>query len=75
MMNEKSKAVDTVGATITRTVGAQDNAGAAGVYRIECVGPDGQVKWVAECPNLVVNQGLQDMNAKYFTGSSYSATW
>ena len=75
MMNEQSKAVDTVGATITRTVGAGDNAGAAGVYHIECIGPDGQVKWTAECPNLVVNQGLQDMNAKYFTGTTYSATW
>jgi hypothetical protein len=75
MMNEKSKAVDTVGAAITRTVGMGDNAGAAGVYHIECVGPDGKVKWTAECPNLVVNQGLQDMNAKYFTGTTYSATW
>jgi hypothetical protein len=75
MMNEKSKAIDTVGAAITRTVGMGDNAGAAGVYHIECIGPDGKVKWTAECPNLVVNQGLQDMNAKYFTGSAYSATW
>lgn len=75
MMNEKSKAVDTVGAAITRTVGAQDHAGAAGVYRIECRDSAGNLKWVSEPHNLVVNQGLQDMNAKYFTGSSYSATW
>jgi hypothetical protein len=75
MMNEISKAVDTVGAAITRTVGAQDHAGAAGVYRIECRDSAGNLKWVSEPHNLVVNQGLQDMNAKYFTGSSYSATW
>ena len=74
-MNEISKAVDTVGAAITRTVGAQDHAGAAGVYRIECRDSAGNLKWVSEPHNLVVNQGLQDMNAKYFTGSSYSATW
>lgn len=75
MMNEKSQVSDAVSAALTRTLGAQEHAGAAGVYRIECVGPDGNVKWVAECHNLVVNQGLQDMNAKYFTGTTYSATW
>jgi hypothetical protein len=36
---------------------------------------DGNVKWSAESHNLVVNVGLQDMNTKYFSGSSYSATW
>ena len=75
MMNEKSKAIDTVGAAISRTIQSEESAKAGGVYRIECRDSEGNLKWVAEEHNLVVNEGLQDMNAKYFTGSSYSATW
>jgi hypothetical protein len=33
------------------------------------------VKWSAQSHNLVVNVGLQDMNTKYFSGSSYTAAW
>lgn len=75
MMNEKSKAIDTVGAAISRTIQSEESAKAGGVYRIECRDSEGNLKWVAEEHNLVVNEGLQDMNAKYFTGSNYSATW
>lgn len=75
MMSEQAQSQDIVGASLTRTVGAKDNAGAAGVYRVECFDKEGRLKWAAESHNLVVNQGLQDMNAKYFTGSSYTAAW
>jgi hypothetical protein len=33
------------------------------------------LKWTAEAKNLTTNQGRQDMNAKYFLGSSYTAAW
>jgi len=46
---------------------------AGGVFTVECVGADGQVKWSEQFPNLVVNTGLQLMNTQYFTGSSYTA--
>ena len=52
-----------------------NKAAAGGVYKIQCVGADGQIKWEQETPNLVVNEGLQDMNAQYFKGSSYTAAW
>ena len=52
-----------------------DNSKATGVFLIECRGADGKVKWFDTTPNLVVNTGLQDMSAKYFLGSGYSATW
>ena len=48
---------------------------AGGVFKATCIGPDGKVKWGTEARNLVVNQGLQDMNTKYFKGSSYTAAW
>lgn len=48
---------------------------AGGVFIAKCYDSAGQLKWESRTPNLVVNQGLQDMNAKYFLGSSYTATW
>lgn len=72
---EKSKASDTLAVALSRASGAGGSASAGGVYTIECVGADGKVKWAADSRNLVVNEGLQDMNAKYFTGTTYTATW
>ncbi len=72
---EKSKAGDTLAVSLSRAAGTDGAAAAGGVYTIECVGADGKVKWAADSRNLVVNEGLQDMNAKYFTGTTYSATW
>ena len=48
---------------------------AGGVSKLQCFDSKGSMKWEAESHNLVVNQGLQDMNTKYFTGTSYTATW
>ncbi len=75
MLSEKSKAVDTVQAALTRLSGSQDCASAKGVYTLECRDAQGNLKWDQDISNLVVNGGLQDMNAKYFTGSGYTATW
>lgn len=50
-------------------------ASAGGVYTIQCVGADGQVKWEQNTPNLVVNQGLQDMNTTYFNSGTQVTTW
>lgn len=44
-------------------------------YNVECVGPDGQVKWVEEVDNLVVTEGLNDSLDKHLKGSSYTAAW
>lgn len=49
--------------------------GMKSVYRIECVGPDGEVKWVEEVANLVTDAGLNDLLDKYFKGSSYTAAF
>jgi hypothetical protein len=75
MASENAKSQDLVASALASVKESNDGAKAGGVYRMECIGPDGNVKWAAECPNLVVNVGLQDMNAKYFSGSSYTATW
>ena len=72
---EKAQAADTIGSALTRTLEAGETASAKGVYHMQCFDKDGNLKWEAECPNLVVNGGLQDMNNKYFLGSAYTATW
>lgn len=48
---------------------------AGGFFTVQCFDKDGKLKWTEENHNLVVNVGLQDMNTKYFTGSSYTAAW
>ena len=72
---EKAQVADFVGSAITKALEAGETASAKGVYTMQCFDKDGNLKWEAECPNLVVNVGLQDMNNKYFLGSAYTATW
>ncbi len=72
---EHSKAADAVMAgMITQRSGA-DAVKAGGIFTVTCVGPDGEKKWSDSFHNLVVNQGLQDMNSKYFSATGYTATW
>jgi hypothetical protein len=72
---EHSKAVDSVTAGLITQRSGSERMGAGGVFTVTCVGADGQEKWSDTFHNLVVNQGLQDMNSKYFSGSAYTATW
>jgi hypothetical protein len=75
MLNDKAVSTDHVSAGLTMGTRAIEQAEATGVYKIQCHDAQGNLKWEAESKNLVVNGGLQDMNAKYFTGSAYTATW
>jgi hypothetical protein len=75
MSIEFSKAQDSVSAGLVANRNGADGVAAGGVFTVTCVGADGQVKWSDTFHNLVVNQGLQDMNSKYFSGSGYSAAW
>jgi len=72
---EKAKSTDLVSASIEKHQGATERLRGGGVFKIECLDKDGNLKWAAESKNLVVNVGLQDMNTQYFKGSSYTAAW
>lgn len=74
-MQEKSKANDQVVAGVTKGKGLTEGVRGGGVFTVECRDKDGNIKWTAQSPNLVVNVGLQDMNTKYFSGSAYTAAW
>jgi hypothetical protein len=75
MFNDKVKSQDVAASSLIAGGSAAESASAKGVYKVQCHDAQGNLKWEADAPNLVVNEGLQDMNAKYFTGSAYTATW
>lgn len=75
MQKEIAKAVDTVSATVDKKVSSIESALAGGVFTVTCYDKDGNLKWEEKNHNLVVNEGLQDMNTQYFKGVTYSATW
>ncbi len=45
------------------------------VYEIECVAPDGRVKWVERVENLITNVGLDENLDKFLKGSAYTAAF
>ena len=75
MFNEQAKSTDVVGVTVQKGKSLSEGLKGGGVFTATCYDKDGNVKWVAKSPNLVVNVGLADMNDKYFSGSGYTAAW
>lgn len=75
MMNEKSKASESVTCTVARSGDINNAARAGGVFHFQCFDKNGNLKWEDYATNLVVNTGLKDMNDKYFSGSGYTAAW
>jgi hypothetical protein len=75
MSTETTKTSESVSSAVIRKSDFVHNASAGGVFTVTCRDKDGNLKWEEAHPNLVVNQGLQDMNAKYFVGTTYTAAW
>lgn len=75
MFSEKAKSADTTSSTVQKGTGVGEGLRGGGVFTVTCFDKDGNLKWEAKSPNLVVNVGLQDMNDKYFKGSGYTAAW
>ena len=74
-MENKAKSTDSVASSVTQFKGFNEGARGGGVFHFQCFDKDGNLKWEEDAKNIVVNTGLQDMNDKYFKGSSYSAVW
>lgn len=72
---EISKAVDNVTASVEKNTCSLEKMLAGGVFTVKCFDKDGNLKWEESNHNLVVNEGLQDMNTQYFKGVTYSAAW
>lgn len=71
----KSKLGETVSAGVIKSTEHDGRVKLGGVFKVECFGPDGEKKWEDTFHNLVVNEGLQDLNTKYFKASGYTAAW
>jgi hypothetical protein len=74
-MQVKAKSTDLVTGSVATAKGFGEGAAGGGVFHFKCYDKDGKLKWEDSAKNLVVNTGLQDMNTKYFKGSSYTAAW
>lgn len=74
-MKNQAKSTDVIGATVQKGKSLSDGIKGGGVFTVQCFDKDGNLKWTSKSHNLVVNVGLQDMNTKYFSGSSYTAAW
>ncbi len=75
MFNEKATSADSMTAGLVAKTGFGESAKGGGVFHVQCFDKDGNLKWEDQMHNLVVNTGLQDMNNKYFKGSSYTASF
>ena len=75
MISDIAKSADLVSGAVQANGGSTEQLKGGGVFRVECHDSEGNLKWVAEEHNLVVNVGLQDMNTQYFKGSAYTAAW
>ena len=75
MSIEKAKATDVVACGMIANTGASEGATAVGQYKVECLDADGNVKWVLEENNLVVNVGLQYMAGTALTSTAQITTW
>ena len=74
-MREQSKAQEQITAAVQMGAQPQEHLRGGGIFTVECRDSQGNLKWTASTPNLVVNVGLKDMNDKYFSGASYTAAW
>jgi hypothetical protein len=75
MLASKAKSNDKAAASVDMGGESKSGASGGGVFHFKCYDKDGNLKWEDKAHNLVVNEGLQDMNTKYFKGVTYSAAW
>ena len=75
MTNEVLQATASAGAEIVRGGGMAEVAEAHGFYTVECIGPDGEIRWADTIENLVTTAGKNDALDKYLAGTAYTAAW
>ena len=75
MSIEKTAAVDTMTSGLVCNGRPTEELQALGYFVVECFDSEGKLKWQAETPNLVVNQGLQYMCGTALTSVTQITTW
>jgi hypothetical protein len=75
-MREQLQACDGVGAGLVAGNALEERIEAPHfIYEIECVAPDGTVRWRETFRNLVTTAGKNDLLTQYFKGAAYTAAW
>lgn len=75
MTTNRAKTSDVIGGGLIANSLPSDFAKATGKYIVECFDKDGNPKWTAETPNLVVNVGLQYMAGSALVATTQITTW
>lgn len=75
MLVQKSTIEDRTEASITKNSANTESMGFGGVFKVTCFDKDGSLKWEDHFHNLVVNEGLQYLNDRFFKSVGYSAVW
>lgn len=74
MREEQMDAREDAGAEVLRGAGADEVLAVRGRFKIECLGPDGKVKWRDTIHNLVTTVGKNDVLDKYLgLGAAHTA--
>ena len=75
-MRDEIAPADRVSAGMDARAGVADSFPAPGMWiEVECIGPDGKLKWRECVHNLVTTAGKTDIIDKYLKGSAYTAAW
>jgi hypothetical protein len=74
-MELKAKIIDVAASGLITSPQATEGLKATGKYIAECFDKDGNLKWVAETKNLVVNVGLQYMAGTALTSTTQITSW
>ena len=75
MHSEKIDTQDSLGATLIRGGDTQEAMNITGYYTVECIGSDGEVKWVDGIENLVVTEGKAKLFNVNFASGTPTTTW
>jgi hypothetical protein len=74
-MSEKIRAGDKVDAAVIASRAVNEKANVYSLWEFQCLGGDGQVKWVDHVKNMVLDEGLNKLLGIMFAGSSQYSGW